>query len=61
MKDRYDNFISLGYFCDVAKDLEQLGLRDVSSPFDWCISDFRGVVAAIENNFHDFMNIELLR
>lgn len=59
--EQYDHFISLGYFCEVAKDLEELGLRDASSPFDWCISDFEGVIKAINNNFEDFMNLENLQ
>ena len=51
----YKNYISLGYFCNVASDLEQLGLRNTSSPFDWVISDFEGVIQAIDNQFSDFM------
>lgn len=38
----YQNYISLGYFCGVAQDLEKLGLRNTSSPFDWCITDLGG-------------------
>ena len=60
MNVNYENFISLGYYCDVAKDLEELGLRSASAPFDWVISDLRGVILAIDNNFNDFMNLELL-
>lgn len=60
MKDLYDNYISLGYFCEVAQDLEKLGLRNMSSPFDWGISSFPGVVEAIENNFEGFMDYENL-
>lgn len=37
------NYISLGYFCSIAMDLEKLGLRNESLPFDWVISDFEGV------------------
>lgn len=53
---RYDNFISLGYFCDVAQNLEKMGLRDVSSPFDWSITYFDGVIKAIDNRFDGFMD-----
>lgn len=56
----YDNFISLGYFCSVAQELEKLGLRSSSSPFDWCITEFEGVVSAIENCFDRFLDYELL-
>lgn len=56
----YDNFISLGYFCSIAQELERIGLRSTSSPFDWCISDFEGVISAIGNNFEGFLDYELL-
>lgn len=49
------HYISLGYFCSIAMDLEKLGLRSESSPFDWLISDFEGVIRAIENHFEDFL------
>ncbi|MEK1310394.1 hypothetical protein HCY59_09550 [Limosilactobacillus fermentum] len=51
----YKNYISLGYFCNVASDLEELGLRNTSSPFDWNISLFEGVIKAIDNEFDEFM------
>ncbi len=50
------HYISLGYFCSIAMELEKLGLRSESSPFDWLISDFEGVIRAIENHFEDFLN-----
>lgn len=56
----YRNYISLGYFCNVASDLEQLGFRNTSSPFDWEISVFEGVISAIDNRFNNFMNYESL-
>lgn len=56
----YDNFISLGYFCSVALELERIGLRSTSSPFDWCISDFDGVISAINNHFDGFLDYDLL-
>ena len=43
MKNKeYKHFISLGYFCSVAMELERFGLRSESGPFDWVISDMRG-------------------
>lgn len=54
------NYISLGYFCSVASELEKLGLRTESSPFDWVISDFEGVLLAIQNNFSDYLNYSFL-
>lgn len=52
------HYISLGYFCSIALELERLGLRTESSPFDWLISDCEGVFTAIENHFHDFLNFD---
>ena len=56
----YSNYISLGYFCEVASDLEKMGLRSFSSPFDWGISSFPGVIDAIENKFYGFMDYDNL-
>lgn len=56
----FENYISLGSFCDVAGDLEKLGLRNQSSPFDWGISSFPEIIQLIENRFSDFMNIDNL-
>lgn len=58
--NEYRHFISLGYFCSVSSELERLGLRDSSSPFDWCISDLEGVKNAIENHFEGFLDYENL-
>lgn len=60
MYNQYKNYISLGYFCEVAKDLEQLGLRNTSSPFDWCISNFQDNIKAIDNGFWGFMEYKNL-
>ena len=54
------HYISLGYFCSVASDLECIGLRNESSPFDWIICDFEGVIKAIQNNFENFLDYEYL-
>ena len=32
---------------EVAGELEKYGLRNASSPFDWMISDFEGVISCI--------------
>lgn len=58
--DRFENYISLGYFCEVAKDLERLGLRNQSSPFDWVISYFPSVIDAIDKEFSDFLEFDNL-
>lgn len=53
---QFINYISLGYFCEVAQDLEKLGLRNQSSPFDWIISYFPSVVDALDKEFEGFMD-----
>lgn len=58
---KFENFISLGYFCEVASDLEKLGLRNTSSPFDWCITDLKMNIRLIDNKFNNFMNYENLK
>ena len=57
---KFKNVISLGYFCSVARELEKSGLRDASFPFDWLISDFKGVIQCVENGFQDFLDIKYL-
>lgn len=53
--EKYKHFISLGYFCSVALELERIGLRSCSSPFDWCISEWEGVERAITTHFENFL------
>ena len=52
----YAHYISLGHFCSVAMELERFGLRSASFPFDWLITDFRGVIDAIDSNFEHFFD-----
>ena len=56
----FKNYISLGWFCGPAASLENLGFRTASGPFDWYISEFRGVIDVIENNFENFLIFENL-
>ncbi len=53
--NEYKHYISLGYFCSVAMELEKYGLRDASYLFDWLITDFEGVMDAISNYFYDYV------
>ncbi|MDF2946465.1 MAG: cysteine protease [Bacillales bacterium] len=55
---KYKHIISLGFFCSTALELERIGLRDSSSPFDWLISDFKGVIECIDNGFDDLLNYD---
>ena len=54
------NVVSLGFFCSIAMDIGELGLRKNSFPFDWVISDIEMVVFAIKNKFDKFMLYENL-
>lgn len=51
----YKNVVSLGYFCSVASEIERMGLRTHSGPFDWqaCV-DFRKRIELIDTHFEDF-------
>lgn len=58
--EKYENVISLGFFCNVTEDLMKLGKRSFSSPFDWTITSFEGILKLIDNNFIDFLNSKYL-
>ena len=57
----FENVISLGFYCEVAKELERIGLRSASYPFDWLISSWSGVEKMIDNNFDGFLNYDDLQ
>ena len=57
---QYENIISLGFFCSVASELERLGLRSISSPFDWILSDFEELMSCMKDDFSDFLKSENL-
>lgn len=59
---KYDNIVSLGFFCSTALELERIGLRSNSNPFDWVLSfDMSKVIELINNDFEDFLNIKYLK
>lgn len=55
---KFKNVVSLGFNCHVAKDLERLGYRNASYPFDWLISDFKDVLSSIENGFSEWLELD---
>lgn len=58
---RYKNIVSLGFFCGPSQELERIGLRSFSLPFDWLITeDFQVVLSLIETHFEGFLNEENL-
>lgn len=55
-KEIYDLIVPLGESCQVAYQLERLGLRFTSLPFDWLFSlDTNKVIEAIESGFKDWL------
>ena len=58
--NKFEHIISLGFFCSVAMEIERIKRRDASYPFDWCISEFTGVIDLINNNFDNFLKYEQL-
>ena len=57
MRKQFDQIISLGSFCSVAMELEKIGLRSASYPFDWLISEsFESVIGLIKSNFDSFLD-----
>lgn len=59
-KTKFTNVISLGFFCSVAGDIESLGLRTGSGPFDWVWSTWDGVFRSFKEEFSDFFRKENL-
>ncbi len=57
----YKSIVSLGFFCGPSQELERMGLRSYSLPFDWLITeDFKVVLSLIESNFESFLKEENL-
>jgi len=53
IKEKY-NIISLGCNCCPAAALRDMGLREKALPFDWIISNIKGLELCFKNNFQDF-------
>lgn len=51
----YKHVISLGWFCSVAEEIERLGLRNASYPFDWILTDWDTVKDMLNGSFTDFL------
>lgn len=56
----FKHIISLGHFCGVAQELERLGLRDASYPFDWLITKREPLHQLIDNHFDGFLEYDNL-
>ena len=56
---KYQQAVSLGFFCSPAMELQRISRRHTSSPFDWLISEKLSVVLTlIDNGFEDFLTAE---
>jgi len=55
------SIISLGGDCSVCYQLNKLGLRNKSYPFDWCKMSLNNLINIMENDFKDFERVELKR
>lgn len=56
---KFKNVISLGFFCSPAMELERIGLRKCSYPFDWLVThSFEVVIGLISQNFENFLDYE---
>lgn len=56
----FEHIISLGHFCGVAQELERLGLRDASYPFDWLITTREPLHQLIDSHFDGFLEYDYL-
>lgn len=54
-------FIPLGGNCAVTYQLNKLGLRKESFPFDWCKIKINKIKEVLENNFRDYDNISIMK
>jgi hypothetical protein len=52
-------FVSLGSNCAVAYQLQQFNWRHASFPFDWSRIKLSQLITVLENNFHDYENLEI--
>lgn len=57
LEKKFCNFVSLGYFCSVASELERIGLRTCSGPFDWQASrSFELRIKQVNDGFKEFFD-----
>lgn len=51
----FKNYISLGFCCPVAGDLEKLGLRNSSMPYDWNVTSWSTIEDTIRSHFANYL------
>ena len=57
---KFEQIVSLGWFCSTASELDRMGLRDTSFPFDWLGTPLQSIFDLIDNHFEDFLTYDLL-
>lgn len=56
----FEHYISLGHCCYVSEELQRLGLRDASMPFDWVRTRWKAIEYSFANNFNNYLNYDSL-
>lgn len=56
----FEHYISLGHCCYVGIELEKMGLRDSSLPFDWVRTRWKAIDYSMNNNFDNYLDYESL-
>lgn len=56
----FEHYISLGHCCYVAIELEKLGLRDSSMPFDWLRIRWKGIERSFNTRFDGYLDYDSL-
>lgn len=54
-------FISLGNTCAIAYQLKLTGLRTLAFPFDWCKISINQINQVLNNNFHKFNELKVVK
>lgn len=54
-KGIFKHYISLGHCCHIAGNLEKLGLRSASMPYDWNITLWKAIEDSVKNNFDNYL------
>lgn len=56
----FEHYISLGHCCFVAMDLEAMGLRDSSLPFDWTRTRWKAIESSFNTRFNGMLEYNSL-
>jgi|LauGreDrversion4_2_1035121.scaffolds.fasta_scaffold00460_24 hypothetical protein len=54
-------YISLGNTCAIAYQLKQVGLRNISCPFDWCKINLHQLNKVLDNDFNQFHKLDIIK